>query len=195
MFRRSLVKFVGVAVPVTVLAIAGWTTVSVAQEHKADEKKPAATAKKDVVDTIAGSADHKTLAKLIKAGGLEETLKGKGPFTVFGPTDAAFDKLGKDKVADWMKPENKSKLADILKNHVVAGNVKAAEVTKMTSAKMVGGGEFPIVSKDGKVMIGGATVTKTDIEAGNGTIHVIDGVLMAAPKAEPKHEEKKPGGH
>jgi uncharacterized surface protein with fasciclin (FAS1) repeats len=133
---------------------------------------------KDIVDTAVGAGSFKTLATALKAAGLVDTLKGKGPFTVFAPTDEAFAKLPQGTVEDLLKPENKQKLIDILTYHVVPGKVTAADVTKLSSAKTVNGKEVSVKTADGKVMVGNANVVKTDIEANNGVIHVIDTVLL-----------------
>jgi len=134
--------------------------------------------KKDIVDTAVAAGDFKTLATALKAAGLVDTLKGKGPFTVFAPTDEAFAKLPAGTLTSLLKPENKAKLTSILTYHVVAGDVKAAEVVKLTTAKTVNGQAVAINAREGMVMIDGAHVVKTDIAASNGTIHVIDSVLM-----------------
>ena len=105
---------------------------------------------KDIVDTAVSAGSFKTLATALQAAGLVDTLKGKGPFTVFAPTDEAFAKLGKDAIADLLKPENKAKLTSILTYHVVGGSVPAAAVTGMKSAKTVQGCDVAIVVKDGK---------------------------------------------
>jgi uncharacterized surface protein with fasciclin (FAS1) repeats len=133
---------------------------------------------KDIVDTAVAAGSFKTLAAALKAAGLVETLKGDGLFTVFAPTDEAFAKLPKGTVEDLLKPENKDKLVKILTYHVVSGKVMAADVVKMDSAKTVQGSSLTIKAADGKVMVDGATVTKTDIAASNGVIHVIDSVVM-----------------
>ena len=114
----------------------------------------------------------------VKAAGLVETLKGKGPFTVFAPTDEAFAKIPAATLKELLKPENKEKLAGILTYHVVSGKVMAKDVVEMTSASMVNGQKAKIKVVDGKVMIDSAQVIKTDIECGNGVIHVIDTVIM-----------------
>ena len=106
-----------------------------------------------------------------------DTLNGKGPFTVFAPTDEAFSKLPAGTVDNLLKPENKEKLAGILTYHVVAGKVMAADV-KTSKVKTVNGKEASIKVDAGKVTIGGASVVKTDIAASNGVIHVIDTVLI-----------------
>ena len=133
---------------------------------------------KDIVDTAVGAGNFTTLVTAIKAAGLVETLKGKGPFTVFAPTDAAFAKLPKGTVEDLLKPENKAKLTAILTYHVVPGKVMAADVVKLTSAKTVNGQSVKIAVNDGKVTVDGANVVKTDIAASNGVIHVIDAVML-----------------
>jgi len=133
---------------------------------------------KDIVDTAVAAGSFKTLTAALEAAGLVETLKGKGPFTVFAPTDAAFAKLPEGTVKSLLKPENKKKLTSILTYHVVAGNVKAADVIKLSSAKTLNGQSVTIKTLGGKFLINGATVVKADIAATNGTIHVIDTVLM-----------------
>jgi uncharacterized surface protein with fasciclin (FAS1) repeats len=134
-------------------------------------------AKMDIVDTAVSAGSFKTLATALQAAGLVDTLKGKGPFTVFAPTDEAFAKLPPGTVEALLKPENKSKLVGILTYHVVAGNVKAADVVKLKSAETVQGQSVAIDAADG-VKINGAKVVKADIECGNGVIHVIDAVLL-----------------
>ena len=137
---------------------------------------------KDIVDTAVAAGSFKTLAAALTAGDLIQTLKGKGPFTVFAPTDEAFAKLPAATLADLLKPENKAKLASILTYHVVPGKVMASQVTGMKSAKTVNGAALKISMMDGKVMIDNAHVVKTDIATSNGVIHVIDTVLLPAAK-------------
>ena len=135
--------------------------------------------KKDIVDTAVGSGKFKTLVAAVKAAGLVETLKGEGPFTVFAPTDKAFEKIPAETLQMLLKPENKEKLQAILTYHVVSGDVRAADVVKLQHAKTVNGKEVNIkVTDKNEVMINGAKVIKTDIECGNGVIHVIDTVIM-----------------
>ena len=133
---------------------------------------------KDIVGTAVSAGSFKTLTAALEAAGLVETLKGNGPFTVFAPTDEAFAKLPDGTVKSLLKPENKQKLTSILTYHVVAGNVKAADVIKLSSAKTLNGQSVTIKVVEGKVLINGAIVVKADIAAKNGTIHVIDTVLM-----------------
>ena len=132
---------------------------------------------KDIVDTAAGADNFKTLVAAVKAGGLVDTLKGEGPFTVFAPTDEAFAKLPEGTLETLLKPENKEKLANILKYHVVSGKVMAKDV-KPGEVATVLGKKATIAVSDGKVTIDGATVTKTDIKCTNGVIHVIDAVIL-----------------
>ena len=144
---------------------------------------PAHKAESDIVDTAVGAGSFKTLVAAVKAAGLVETLKGKGPFTVFAPTDEAFAKLPKGTVEDLLKPENKDKLVAVLTYHVVAGKVMAADVVKLKSAKTVQGQEVTIAVANGGVSVDNAKVVKTDIGCSNGVIHVIDSVIL--PKATP----------
>ena len=131
---------------------------------------------KDIVDTAVAAGSFTTLATALQAAGLVETLKGPGPFTVFAPTDAAFAKLPAGTVDALLK--DKAKLTAILTYHVVAGKVEAKDVVKLDSAKTVNGQSVTIKVMGDTVMVDGAKVTATDIQATNGVIHVIDSVLM-----------------
>jgi len=131
----------------------------------------------DIVD-IAVSAHFNTLVAAVKAAGLVEVLKGPGPFTVFAPTDEAFAKLPAGTLENLLKPENKEKLRGILTYHVVSGKVTAKDVMHLHSAKTVEGESIKITTGASGVMVNNAHVTKTDIAASNGVIHVIDTVLL-----------------
>jgi uncharacterized surface protein with fasciclin (FAS1) repeats len=131
----------------------------------------------DIVAVASGAGSFNTLVAAVKAAGLVETLQGKGPFTVFAPTDEAFAKLPAGTVESLLKPENKEKLIAILTYHVVPGKVMAADVKTMM-AKTVNGQELNIKAAYGKVMINEAKVVKTDVAASNGVIHVIDTVVL-----------------
>jgi uncharacterized surface protein with fasciclin (FAS1) repeats len=131
----------------------------------------------DIVAVASNAGNFTTLVTAIKAAGLVETLQGAGPFTVFAPTDEAFAKLPPGALADLLKPENKSKLAGILTYHVVPGKVMAADVKTM-KVKTVNGQELDLQVNAGAVTVNNAKVTKTDIGASNGVIHVIDTVVM-----------------
>jgi uncharacterized surface protein with fasciclin (FAS1) repeats len=133
-------------------------------------------AEKDVVDTAVAAGSFKTLVTAVKAADLVETLKGKGPFTVFAPTDEAFAKIPAEKLEALLA--DKDGLTAVLTYHVVPGKVMAADVVKLTSAKTVQGKPLQISTKGGKVSINGASVVKTDIACSNGVIHVIDTVLL-----------------
>jgi uncharacterized surface protein with fasciclin (FAS1) repeats len=138
------------------------------------------TMNKTVVEIAAGNKDFSTLVAAVQAAGLVETLSGKGPFTVFAPTNDAFAKLPKGTVEELLKPENKEKLTAILTYHVLAGKVMAADAIAADGkmVKTVQGSEIAIKVKDGKVMINSATVTAADVVGSNGVIHVIDTVLL-----------------
>jgi len=140
--------------------------------------------KKDIVDTAVGAGSFKTLVAAVKAADLVDTLKGEGPFTVLAPTDEAFAKLPEGTVESLLKPENKDKLIAILKYHVIAGKVLAADVVKLDGqdVKTVEGSTAKVAVKDGGVTINNAKVIKTDIDCTNGVIHVIDTVIPPPAK-------------
>jgi uncharacterized surface protein with fasciclin (FAS1) repeats len=146
--------------------------LAVATTAQAQDTKPT----KDIVETAVAAGSFKTLVAAVQAAGLAETLKGKGPFTVFAPTDEAFAKLPAGTVEALLK--DKAKLAAILTYHVVAGDVRAAQAMKLSSAKTVNGQSFKIMTKDGAVMVDNAKVVKADIVTTNGVIHVIDTVIL-----------------
>ena len=161
-------------------------TPAFAGHHNEGEMKSPGT----IVDVAAGNADFETLVAAVKAAGLVETLSGKGPFTVFAPTDAAFAKLPAGTVEMLVKPENKAKLTTVLTYHVVPGKWDAAAITKMikdgngmASIKTVAGGTLTAKAAGGKVTVtdengGMATVTTADVYQSNGVIHVVDKVLL-----------------
>src|SRR6476646_738949 len=131
---------------------------------------------KNLVQTAVAAGQFKTLASLLQKAGLAGALEGKGPFTVFAPTDAAFAKVPKATLASLAK--NKTKLRAVLLYHVVKGKVTAAQAMKLQSAKTLEGKSVSIRVSGGKVLVGGATVTKADVMASNGVIHVINKVLI-----------------
>jgi uncharacterized surface protein with fasciclin (FAS1) repeats len=145
---------------------------------------------KNIIENAVNSKDHTTLVAAVKAGGLVETLEGKGPFTVFAPTNEAFEKLPAGTVDTLLKPENKDALVKVLTYHVVAGKVSSKELVKMIKAgggkavlKTVQGGTLTATVMGGKVMLtdekgGMATVTIADVYQSNGVIHVVDSVLL-----------------
>lgn len=127
-------------------------------------------AKADIVDTAVGAGSFNTLMAAVQAGGLVNSLKGEGPFTVFAPTDEAFAKLPEGTVANLLQPENQDQLVAILTYHVVAGKVVASDVIKLSTAKTVNGKSATVKVSDAGVMIDDAKVVATDIEASNGVI-------------------------
>lgn len=131
-----------------------------------------------IVDVAAGAGTFTTLVAAVKAAGLVDTLSGKGPFTVFAPTDDAFAKLPPGTVDSLLKPENLPKLKAILLYHVVAGNIPSSALKDGESVKTVGGKSLTIGIASGVVKVNDATVVKADIPASNGVIHVIDTVLL-----------------
>jgi uncharacterized surface protein with fasciclin (FAS1) repeats len=151
--------------------IAGALTLSSAgpQARQAD---------KDIVDTAVSAGSFTTLAKVLQAADLVDTLKGDGPFTVFAPTDDAFAKLPPATLNDLLKKENKAKLRRILTYHVVPGRVSSSDVVRLRTAKAVSGDMITIKANGGTVMVDGARVVKTDVQASNGVIHVIDAVIL-----------------
>lgn len=162
-------------------------TDTVATESKMEEPKMEEgvmvgganmVASKNIVENAAGSSDHTTLVAAVKAAGLAETLSGAGPFTVFAPTNEAFDKLPKGTVENLLKPEMKADLAAVLTFHVVSGALKAADLKDGQKLKTVQGQELTVSVKEGKVMIDGANVTIADAVSSNGVTHVIDAVLL-----------------
>jgi uncharacterized surface protein with fasciclin (FAS1) repeats len=159
-----------------IVVLAGWTGLSLAQEKKPDQPKP-----KDLVDVAKDTSDLKTFCTLLESAGLVDTLKGKGPYTVFAPTDEAFKKLGKE-LDELQKPENKAKLQRILKNHVLHGRKNAADVKAMESVQTLADEELKITVKDDVLAVDVAKVTKTDLHASNGLIQVVDAVLLPAEK-------------
>lgn len=165
-------------------------TFAIAQDKTVEVGGAAMYPSKNIVENAVNSKDHTTLVAAVKAAGLVETLQGAGPFTVFAPTNAAFDMLPKGTVETLLKPENKSMLSGVLTYHVVAGRIDAAELTKMikdgngkAELSTVAGGKLWASMKGGKVMLmdekgGTAVVTIKDVYQSNGVIHVIDHVVL-----------------
>jgi uncharacterized surface protein with fasciclin (FAS1) repeats len=138
---------------------------------------------KNIIENAVNSKDHTTLVAAVKAAGLVDTLAGSGPFTVFAPTNAAFNKLPKGTVATLVKPENKATLTKILTYHVVAGKMNAADLTDGKKLTTVEGEQLTVKRSGGKVFIvdakgGMSRVTIADVNQSNGVIHVVNTVLM-----------------
>ncbi len=154
------------------LSVAAMAAIGVVQGSAAN------AAEKDIVTTAVEAGSFKTLVAALKAGGLVETLQGKGPFTVFAPTDEAFAKLPAGTFETLLKPENKAQLVSVLTYHVVSGKVAAAQVVKLDAAATVNGQRVNIKVEEGNVRVDQATVVKADIHCSNGIIHVVDQVLL-----------------
>lgn len=139
---------------------------------------------KDIVDTAVAAGSFNTLVAAVQAAGLESTLRGAGPYTVFAPTDAAFAALAAGTVEDLLKPENKAKLTAILTYHVLPGEVMSSAIAGQTlePATVEGAKLKAVGGADGTVMINDAKVVTADVDASNGVIHVIDKVLMPPAK-------------
>ena len=177
-------------IALSAFAVAGLTFAGVRATAQ-DMKKPAEKAgdkmmaEGDIVKVATKAGDFKTLVKALKAADLVSTLEGDGPFTVFAPTDNAFEKLPKGTVETLLKPENKSKLKDLLLYHVVKGKVMAQQVMDMKEAETVEGQPVKIKVVNGKVMLNDKIeVVKADVPASNGVIHAINGVLMPEKKMD-----------
>lgn len=165
MFRKL------VLIPAAALAL-GWTGTAIAGHHGDHAGKA------DIVETAQNADGFETLVAAIEAAGLADTLKGEGPYTVFAPTDAAFEKLPDGTLDSLLREENRDKLIAILSYHVVPGKVTSEQAAGLSDATTVEGGELSISRSGNSVMINDATVTTADIEASNGVIHVIDTVLL-----------------
>ncbi len=148
------------------------TTPDVGQANVVDD-----VSQKDVVKVAVGSPDHTTLVVAVKAADLVNALSNAGPFTVFAPTNAAFDQLPAGTVDDLLKAENKDKLADILQYHVSVSSLDVERLTDGMSLGQVNGGNIKITHKEGKIMVNDATILAS-VKASNGVVHVIDKVLL-----------------
>jgi uncharacterized surface protein with fasciclin (FAS1) repeats len=167
----------GVALAAT-LAACGGSSSSSSSATSSMSGAASAPAHSNIVQTAVAAGDFKTLVSLVKKAGLVGALSGRGPLTVFAPTDAAFAAVPKTTLAELGK--NPAKLKAVLLYHVVKGDVTAAQVTKLRSTKTLEGGSVPVHVTSGKVYVGDAQVTKTDVMTSNGVIHVINRVLIPA---------------
>ena len=164
---------------VTLTSLAALAAAGCGPEQPAQSPSGATTeGEKDIVDTAVAAGSFTTLAKALAAADLVDTLKGAGPFTVFAPTDDAFAALPAGTLEDLLKPENKAKLQEILKYHVVSGKVMAADVGGLKTAATVAGKDLKISVNGEVVMINESKVLKADVTAKNGVIHVIDKVML-----------------
>jgi uncharacterized surface protein with fasciclin (FAS1) repeats len=189
-WMKQLTGFAGVIGATALIGFPAWAhinsntrvanatqTQQVAGNVKTAASPAPMAAGKDIVAIASGNGQFKTLTAALGAADLVTTLKGKGPFTVFAPTDAAFAALPKGTVENLLKPENKALLTKILTYHVVPGSVVSTSL-KSGDVKSVEGSSLKVAVSPGKVTVGGANVVKADIKASNGVIHVIDKVLM-----------------
>ena len=184
----SAVAFCAFAVATTVIAPANAEDKKMMKSEMSGEKTvmvggAAMFPSKNIVQNAVNSKDHTTLVTAVKAAGLVDTLEGKGPFTVFAPTNAAFGKLPAGTVDTLVKPESKATLTKILTYHVVPGKLEASDLTDGKKLKTVEGEELTVKKSGDKVMIvdakgGSSTVTIADVNQSNGVIHVVDTVLM-----------------
>ncbi|MEM1186418.1 MAG: fasciclin domain-containing protein [Planctomycetota bacterium] len=152
----------------------GYTVTIQTASHEQNHHRRGA----DIVDTAVAAGDFNTLVAAVKAADLVDVLKGDGPFTVFAPSDAAFDRLPDGTITGLLEPSAKGKLQSVLTYHVVPGRVTAKDVVKLTNATTANGQRLDIRVRNGNVFVDGAKVTATDIETSNGIIHVIDSVIM-----------------
>ncbi|ADB40232.1 fasciclin domain-containing protein [Spirosoma linguale] len=174
----------------SIVALSAISQVSFAQEKTVTVGGAPMYPSKNIIENAVNSKDHTTLVAAVKAAGLVETLSGAGPFTVFAPTNKAFDKLPKGTVETLVKPENKQTLTGILTYHVVAGKMSTADLMKAikdgggkATLSTVSGGTLTAMQKGKKIELmdakgGTSTVTIADVNQSNGVIHVIDTVLM-----------------
>jgi uncharacterized surface protein with fasciclin (FAS1) repeats len=153
---------------VTAVAVTGVITGATADTPQASDK--------NIVETAGSAGKFKTLTSLLKRAGLVESLQGKGPYTVFAPTDAAFDRVPNATLARLGRDE--AALRSVLLLHVAEGRLTAAKVTKRRSVKTLNGQRLAIRVRDGKVFVGGARVVTPDVTASNGVIHAINKVLL-----------------
>ena len=178
------------AIIFSALAMAFATNISAQCHSTAKAKTVALEEASNIVEIAASLDDFSTLVAAVKAADLVETLSGKGPFTVFAPTNAAFNKLPEGTISTLLKPENKAQLQKILTYHVVAGELKAADVAAAikkgggkATVETVSGNQLTAMVSDGNVMLmdengNKSTVIQTDVDASNGVIHVIDTVVL-----------------
>jgi uncharacterized surface protein with fasciclin (FAS1) repeats len=145
-----------------------------------DTKNVTKAVENDIVQTAISAGNFTTLATALTEAGLVDALKGKGPFTVFAPTDDAFKKLPKGALDNLLK--DKEALKNVLLYHVVSGNIASTDVVKLDKATTLNGSDVKIKTVDGKVMINDSQVTAADVKASNGIIHVIDTVLLPPTK-------------
>ena len=179
----SMKKTIFASILLATASVAGVATAAMAMPAPVTVGGAPMYANKNIIQNAVNSKDHTTLVAAVKAAGLVETLEGKGPFTVFAPTNAAFGKLPAGTVDTLVKPENKATLTKILTYHVVAGKLEASDLSDGKKLKTVEGEDLTVKHAGGKIEIidskgGASTVTIADVNQSNGVIHVVDSVLM-----------------
>ena len=143
--------------------------------------EPAPALPADVVDTLANAGTFTTLLTAVSAADLETTLRGEGPFTVFAPPDSVFQQLPPGTVESLLVPEQRDRLRAIITYHVVPGRFTSEQLRDVSSLETVNGKPLPVTTQDGTILVGGTPVISPDIQASNGVVHVIDGVLIPPP--------------
>lgn len=182
-------KYVAFAALALMLASCGGETsantsgsTEVADQKGGQEAVVDDESQKDVVKVAVGSPDHKTLVAALKQAELVTALANAGPFTVFAPTDAAFAKVDKATLDALMTDEKKADLQDILQYHVTVSSIKAENLRDGQTLGMVNGGNVTVSKKDGKIMLNNSATVIASVSASNGTVHIIDGVLLPPSK-------------
>ena len=178
-----------------ILFLAGlfMTTVSPAQEQSSQESSSMAE-QQDIVSLAMGQEDLSTLVEAVKAAGLVETLQGEGPFTVFAPTNDAFEALPEGTLETLLKPENKDKLVSVLTYHVVSGQTASSDLSDGMQVTTVEGSGAEIMLTDSGASIEGATVVTPDVQASNGIVHIIDAVILPPSMMDTAQGEEKEEG-
>ena len=177
--KKKIKRIITLVMMLSLFNILGINCYAYSKAGDLSQKDPEGKSQ-DIVDVLSNDPRFKTLTTALKSAGLIDTLKGKGPFTVFAPTDEAFAKLPKGTVENLLKPENKAALTKLLTYHVTPGKLKASEIVELNGKdlKMLNGGKAKIEIKDREGYIDGAKIIVTDIMTKNGIIHVIDTVMM-----------------
>lgn len=181
--RLSLRRLVSrLALPMAVMLVMSLSACGGGQEQQPEQAEAETEMAGDTLGSIAEIASNdarfSTLVTALDSAGLVQTFQGDGPFTVFAPTNEAFNQLPEGTVQDLLQPENRERLTAILTYHVVEGANMAADVQGMSSVTTLEGSDLSISTSNGSVQVGDATVVQADVEASNGVIHAIDAVLM-----------------
>ena len=176
--KTTLLNRIGIALTALFFAAAPLYAQDTTETDMPEEGMEEMGSGDDIVQVVLSRDDFSTLATALEAAGLVENLSGPGPYTVFAPTNEAFEKLPEGTLDELLKPENRDQLAAILTYHVVPQEAMAADVASMTEASTLQGTPVEISASGEEVMVNDATVTETDIEASNGVIHVVDTVLL-----------------